>query len=153
MARIELLQPYQYEAFRQWRANGDAFILERIRQNIELHEQGQIQMLVAVDDGQLVGTVQLAFNHPDTANDPKTGYVQALEIHPQHRRKGLGKALMEALERQAKAAGLERLILKVEPNNHPAVELYKATGWRKFMDSSWTWKGVEYPTDYLEKFI
>jgi hypothetical protein len=81
MVLIELLQPYQYEAFRQWRANGDAFILEVIRQKIAEHEQGQIQMLVALDDGQLVGTVQLAFNHPDTAADPKSGYVQALEIH------------------------------------------------------------------------
>jgi [ribosomal protein S18]-alanine N-acetyltransferase len=51
-----------------------------------------------------------------------------LIIDPAHRRSGLGRALVAALVATAADTGLSGCLLRVAPDNAPAIALYSATG-------------------------
>ena len=54
-------------------------------------------------------------------------YVSRIAVHPQHRRRGVGQALMAEAHRLAQAQGLEGVHLDVEANNTGAIALYRAS--------------------------
>jgi ribosomal protein S18 acetylase RimI-like enzyme len=80
--------------------------------------------LVAVHVGQLVGTVLGGF-------DGRRGIVYHLAVREDHRRQGLGVALMNALEERLKALGCLRYYLLVTPDNHEAMHFYDNYGCRR----------------------
>jgi len=57
--------------------------------------------------------------------------IPGLAVHPSHRRSGLGRALVRAVVRSARARGLERVALHVSTGNHEAIALYASEGFRK----------------------
>jgi len=59
------------------------------------------------------------------------GYVLTLDVHPQHRRRGIAKALMTAAEKESAEAGADSLWLHVDQRNEAAVEFYERTGYRR----------------------
>jgi GNAT superfamily N-acetyltransferase len=60
--------------------------------------------------------------------DEATPEVSAAAL-PVHRWRGIGSALVEALEREARDRGIDRLSLSVDRDNH-AVALYRRLGFR-----------------------
>jgi ribosomal protein S18 acetylase RimI-like enzyme len=59
--------------------------------------------------------------------------VVAMYVAPESGRRGLGRALLQAaIDHARNVAGLEQLVLTVTRNNHPAVELYRTTGFATF---------------------
>jgi ribosomal protein S18 acetylase RimI-like enzyme len=83
-------------------------------------------VLVARDEDGVVGTVQV---QPSWApNQPHRGDVAKLIVHRRARRRGIGRALMEALESQACAAGYTLLLLDTRKDDHPE-RLYSSMGW------------------------
>ena len=55
-----------------------------------------------------------------------------LAVAPEYRRRGVARRLMEVAERTAEETmGFEELLLKVEHKNMPALELYRALGYRE----------------------
>src|SRR3546814_7791545 len=50
-----------------------------------------------------------------------------IAVHPQHRRKGLGRTLIEMLKERARARQVAHIFLQMRSNN-PAARLYEATG-------------------------
>ncbi|MEU9793348.1 GNAT family N-acetyltransferase [Streptomyces sparsogenes] len=58
--------------------------------------------------------------------------LQQVMTHPAARGRGLGRLLVSALIDNARAAGLELLILGVRGNNHGAIALYEALGFREW---------------------
>ena len=54
--------------------------------------------------------------------------VFSLAVHPDHRRKGFGAAIVRTLLRHAKDARLESVSLEVRASNTAAIELYKRAG-------------------------
>lgn len=66
-------------------------------------------LLVAVEGGQVVGTVQLAME--SRPNGSHRAEVSKLLVHSAHRRRGVGQALMRALEDAARIAGRTTLVL------------------------------------------
>ena len=56
------------------------------------------------------------------------GQITNLAVHPDHRRKGLGTAILRSLLRHAKDAKLESISLEVRVSNAPAIALYKSLG-------------------------
>lgn len=60
---------------------------------------------------------------------PKTGYVHLVGIHPDYRRRGVGKVLYQAFEEEARAAGCRRLKAIANVGNEGSVAFHEAQGW------------------------
>lgn len=60
---------------------------------------------------------------------PKTGYVHLVGIHPDYRRRGVGKVLYQSFEEEARAAGCRRLKAITSPGNDTSVAFHTALGW------------------------
>lgn len=56
--------------------------------------------------------------------------LTAVEVHPGHRRQGLGAAITAAACRAAEQRGIARVFLQVEVDNAPAQALYQRLGFR-----------------------
>ena len=56
--------------------------------------------------------------------------ITAVEVHPGHRRQGLGVAVTAAAGQEAARRGASRLFLQVEVDNAPAQALYAGLGFR-----------------------
>ena len=56
------------------------------------------------------------------------GQITNVAVHPDHRRKGFGAAIVRALLRHAKDERLESVSLEVRASNTAAIELYKRAG-------------------------
>ena len=82
-------------------------------------------------DGRLQGIVGLT-REPRKKNAHKAGIV-AMYVAPESGRRGLGRALLQAVIDHARSvAGLEQLVLTVTRNNNAAAELYRTTGFMTF---------------------
>jgi GNAT superfamily N-acetyltransferase len=64
-----------------------------------------------------------------------TGYVRNVVVAAEARRRGVGRALMEATARHLRAAGKSRWRLNVGPQNVAAVALYESLGMRTIYTS------------------
>jgi len=56
------------------------------------------------------------------------GWVLSIAVNPSHRRKGVARALMEALAERLDDAGASSIRLTVEPDNGPAIAAYLRLG-------------------------
>lgn len=61
------------------------------------------------------------------AADPAVD-IAALGVLPEHRRRGIGAALVAAAARSARTAGAEALLLEVAADNAAAIALYRGCG-------------------------
>jgi ribosomal protein S18 acetylase RimI-like enzyme len=55
--------------------------------------------------------------------------VDELVVARQHRRRGLGRALMDAVATRANELGLDRVVLDVRAHNEAAIAFYRAMGY------------------------
>jgi GNAT superfamily N-acetyltransferase len=60
--------------------------------------------------------------------DAETGELKRMYVAPAARGTGLGRRLVDALEAEARALGLRRLVLETGTRQHAAIALYRATG-------------------------
>jgi RimJ/RimL family protein N-acetyltransferase len=85
-------------------------------------------VLVAVDAERIVGRLSLARDpHPASAHVADLGMMVAAS----HRRRGIGRALLDAAVDWARAAGVAKLELHVFPWNEPAIRLYEGFGFER----------------------
>jgi len=83
-------------------------------------------ILVARDADGIAGTVQM---QPAWApNQPHRADIAKLIVHRRARKHGIGRALMVAIEREARAAGFTLLLLDT-CRGGTAERLYASTGW------------------------
>ena len=63
--------------------------------------------------------------------DSKTGewYIDILSVHPNHRRKGIGMKLLQAVEELAKQQGASVIALNCDKINDKAYQLYQKLGY------------------------
>ena len=59
------------------------------------------------------------------------GQITNIATHPEYRREGLGRMIVEALEREARTLGLSELFLEVREQNVAARKLYLSCGWEE----------------------
>jgi ribosomal protein S18 acetylase RimI-like enzyme len=60
----------------------------------------------------------------------RIGEIESVSVLPEHRGRGLGSHLLDALEQRLAAAGVDDLILGVLPGNADAIRLYERRGYR-----------------------
>ncbi len=100
--------------------------------------------LVAVDHSRPVGAAWFRFW---TDDDHSYGFVAAdipelgIAVAPEQRSRGIGRALLRALIRQARVDAVNGLSLSVDPLN-PARRLYESEGFIKVGESGTSWTYV-----------
>ncbi len=92
--------------------------------------RGERIVLVAEDTAsqRIVGTVQLVLTMPD--NQPHRADVAKMQVHRSARRRGVGAALMRAIEAEARNAGRTLLVLDTVTGSD-AERLYSSLGWQR----------------------
>ncbi|RMI13956.1 GNAT family N-acetyltransferase [Cellulomonas triticagri] len=88
---------------------------------------GMLTTLVVHHDGTPVGCVSLRDAAP--GHGAGTGEVKRLYVAPGARGRGLGRALVLAVEARAAALGLTRLVLESGVRQPESVALYRSLGW------------------------
>jgi len=87
---------------------------------------GVVVLFAAGTDGEsILGTVQLDID--TLPNQPHRATVSKLLVHSSARRQGIGRALMEALELEARERG--RWLLTLDTATDAAERLYEEMGW------------------------
>ncbi|HBW57758.1 MAG TPA: GNAT family N-acetyltransferase [Oscillatoriales bacterium UBA8482] len=69
-------------------------------------------------------------NGIDLANGERTAHVFLLYVAPEHRKRGIGSALMAHAELWATGRGDRQISLQVFTNNQPALNLYQKLGYQ-----------------------
>ncbi len=87
---------------------------------------GDTVLLAATLEGCIIGTVQLGLDTPP--NQPHRADVKKMLVHRAARGRGVGAALMAAVEDEAKRRGRWLLVLDTVPGEN-GYRLYKRAGW------------------------
>lgn len=93
------------------------------------HARAERVILVAEADGRIDGSVQLV--PAGQENQPHRADIAKLLVHRRARRHGLGAALMQAAEAEAKRLGRTLLTLDTEAGS-AGERLYQRLGWTMF---------------------
>lgn len=98
--------------------------------------------LVAVEDGAILGYAVL---------DPLSGEVDAAFVDPLRQGLGIGRVLLDALEANARAGGIERLFLSASLN---AVAFYERAGFVAVREELYPHRsGIGIPSVFMEKVL
>jgi ribosomal protein S18 acetylase RimI-like enzyme len=101
--------------------------LENVRERLaELLEEPRARVLVAEGDV-IVGVVSLWIK-PDLAHGDSVVEVPMLVISEDRRREGVGKLMMEEVQRLASENGANLIELVATTQNNPAREFYRSLG-------------------------
>lgn len=97
-------------------------------------------LLVAIDDGALVGTATLITDltspYAEIAQ-PGEAELRMLAVDPAHQSAGIGRALVEECLRGSAAAGCTRLVLSSRPEMTTAHRLYQRLGFTRSPERDW----------------
>jgi GNAT superfamily N-acetyltransferase len=96
---------------------------------LESHARGERVIFVAEDGGRVLGSVQLMFAGQE--NQAHRADIGKLLVHTSARRRGLGAALMQAAEDEARRVGRTLLTLDTEAGSS-GDRLYARLGWTRF---------------------
>jgi RimJ/RimL family protein N-acetyltransferase len=106
-----------------WRSTG-----EERRYLRAVRRSPDAAVFVAETPEGIVGRLSLARDpHPASPHVADLGLMVAAS----HRRRGIGRALLERAVRWASEVGVEKLELHVFPHNQPAIELYERFGFER----------------------
>ena len=94
---------------------------------------GTGEILAAVDDGHILGTVTLVTwpNGGEVLRNPGEGEVRALAETAAARGRGIGRALLSAVTRRAAAREVQELLLLTQPDMRAAQHLYAEAGFQR----------------------
>jgi GNAT superfamily N-acetyltransferase len=85
------------------------------------------ELCIVEDAAGLIGTVQLVYAQPE--NQPHRADVSKMLVHRRARRRGVGNALLRAVELIARGSGKSLLVL--DTASADAERLYARVGWRR----------------------
>lgn len=107
----------------EWRGAG-----EERRYLRSLRRSRDTAVFVAEAPEGIVGRLSVGRDpHPASAHVADLGLMVAKD----HRRRGIGRALLERAVEWARGAGISKLELHVFPYNEPAIQLYETFGFRR----------------------
>lgn len=98
---------------------------EYLRMMIAPGYQHELEFVVETEDGDFAGFT-LTWHDPITSS----GFLEPVGVHRDHRRKGLGRALVYHAVHHMKASGLAYGIVMNETANEGALNLYRSCGFK-----------------------
>jgi ribosomal protein S18 acetylase RimI-like enzyme len=90
-----------------------------------LSSEGHHFLVALVDDAPVGFVSGVETTHPDKGTEM---FLYELSVHPAHRKRGMGTALVAALAELARARGCYGMWVGTEPDNAPALATYRAAG-------------------------
>lgn len=103
-----------------------------IENGLKSHDQAY---LCAVENGEPIGFCSLTVRN-NLWLEAKSGQVDELVVDARHRDRGVGRLLMEEIEKVARNFGCRRLDLESAAHRTPAHEFYRGLGFEKTEYSS-----------------
>lgn len=100
-------------------------------------------VLVAVEAGRILGSATLELEdrvEGGRARDPLApdeAHIRMLGVDPGARRRGVGRALVEACVERARAAGKRRITLHTTEEMRVAHRMYRSLGFQRGPDAVW----------------
>jgi aminoglycoside 6'-N-acetyltransferase I len=93
---------------------------------------GQLTILVAEVDGRIAGFLELDYRKyaPGCRSSP-VPFIEGWYVEPDMRRRGVGRALVEAAEARARAAGHHEIASDVEIDNADGINAHLALGYEE----------------------
>ncbi len=120
--------PEDYPAvYDLWAHAGEGIHLRRSDEPQEIEKKLKRDpdlFLVAESGGDIIGAVLGGY-------DGRRGLMYHLAVRPGYRGRGVGAALMQALEERLRAKGCIRYYLLVTPDNAEAIRFYERRGWER----------------------
>jgi ribosomal protein S18 acetylase RimI-like enzyme len=101
---------------------------------------GGADVLVAVEDGRLLGTVLVQPWGPasEIATGADESELRALAVDPQSQGRGVGRALLHAAMDRTRTHGADHLVLCTQPAMAAAQRLYRAEGFARLPERDWS---------------
>jgi ribosomal protein S18 acetylase RimI-like enzyme len=81
------------------------------------------QFLVGLVDGKVVATVMFGY-------DGHRGWVNYLGVDPERQKQGLGRQMMDAVEKKVRPLGCPKINLQVRNGNTNALKFYERIGYK-----------------------
>ncbi len=120
-----------------WSGATDEIIEELTSKDVVQEILSQNMVYVAEIEGNLVGFAALRFLSGEE------GEVAGIMVMERHTGKGIGSKLFRNVLEAARKAGLSRLIVKTEKDNHRAISFYKKMGFKLIGESVEKTSGTE----------
>lgn len=99
---------------------------------------GRTLVLVAEEEGRILGTATLELSERIDHDDPPLAggeaHVRMVGVHPEARGRGIGRLLMEAVRREARAKGKTLLTLHTTTRMRAARGMYESLGFTRLPD-------------------
>lgn len=117
-----------------------SFSPERPERWVNYRDHGEdIEMIaLAMKDGQAVGVcVSEESRKLNEERGERTGWINILGVRPEHRRLGLGRALLADGMRWILGQGMDTVYLGVFARNEKALDLYRSFGFEKDRENIW----------------
>ena len=103
-----------------------------------LGTDGTGDILAAVDDGRILGTVMLLpWPGGNIVRTPGEAEIRALAVDQGARGRGVGRALVAAVMQRATARDVRHLLLLTHPDMRAAQHLYAEAGFCRLPDRDW----------------
>lgn len=83
--------------------------------------------VAAVRDGEPIGGIT-AYVLPMTRQEASELFIYDLAVHPDWQRQGVGRALLDALRREAAILGIDIMFVPADNGDGQAMEFYRAMG-------------------------
>lgn len=96
---------------------------------VDLYRRHPETFVVAEEDGKIVGyimcRIEMGLSNFGLSGVAKKGHVVSVAVLPEHRRKGMGKALVVKAMEGMRGYGAKQCYLEVRVTNQEAISMYK----------------------------
>ena len=116
---------------------------EQMRRRLE-RSRGVEHPIVAAVEGRVVGFASLRLGYY-LGEDAPYAEVSELFVTALHRRQGIGRSMMRAMQERAEVAGASSVVVLTDAENGAALSVYRATGFRTFAVALQKWLGQDRP--------